>query len=76
MVNIVKQYRYEKTMIPGKNPLELVRSSIAVISVIPLIGSNLSPKAADKIREQEVQELRGKWLAFLYISLIWKLGRI
>lgn len=60
MVNIVKQYRYEKTMIPGKNPLELVRSSIAVISVIPLIGSNLSPKAVDKIREQEVQELRGQ----------------
>ena len=60
MVNIVKHYRYEKTMIPGKNPLELVRSSIAVISVIPLIGSNLSPKAVDKIREQEVQELRGQ----------------
>ena len=60
MVNIVKQYRYEKTMILGKNPLELVRSSIAVISVIPLIGSNLSPKAVDKIREQEVQELRGQ----------------
>ena len=36
MVNIVKQCRYEKTMIPGKNPLELVRPSVAVINVIHL----------------------------------------